>query len=1040
MKGLLDWFADNHIAANILMAFLLVGGLSAYVSLDKETFPPIEEDIVRVTVAYPGASPREVEQQICIRIEESLEGLQGIQELRCSATQGSGTVEVEVANNYSIDSMLNSVKSRVDSILTFPVEAERPIVQEVRFQQTTISIALYGDVDEASLKEYAESMKEELSVNPQIPLVTVRGTRRYEVSIEVPEARLREYDLSLSEVADAIAAHSQTVAGGLIRAPSGDIQVQVREQAYNARDFGNIPVISEDNGGDVRLEDIAIIRDGFVKEEKISRFNGKRAAFLDITTTQNPDILVTAREVRDFIERKQVELPDSIQITTWNDSSRYFKDRLNTLMRNGAIGLVLVMLLLLLFLRPAIAFWTAVGIAVSFVGTLFLMPVVGASINMITLFAFILVLGIVVDDAIIIGENIHRVHSRRGIYGIAGSKLGANEVAKPVVFAVTTSIVVFIPLFFLPGDFAVFMGPIATIPILALALSLVESLLILPSHLSYLKPERPQHLKSRLQRATQYIARSIEHFVVCYYRPFLRKCLNYRMLTISVFFSIFWLVFSLYAGGWVKSAMMPNVPVETIRTSVTLPAGTPFTEIENISERISKAAYEAEAELQMENNEKLIEEFFVTASGNFIETIAQLTSPEVRVTPSAAFVSAWEKHIGDLPQAERFNVAGSIAFGGEADIEFQLNALDLDNLQDAADWVKEKLGSYPGIYNLRDTLTQGRPEMVVEPTAVADNLGITPALLGQQMRQVFYGEEVQRIPRLREDVKVMVRYPDEERNNPQTLRDLRVRLPDGRAVPFDSVANTRFVEGFAEINRVDGMTTISVTADYEDQGNQTSSFVVDAFLNNQIGEFQSRFPDVQLSLEGAQRENMEFMQSIIRFGSLAILVIYGLLAIEFRSWWQPVIILAAIPFGFTGAVISHLLTGQTISMLTLMGVLAAAGVVVNDTLVLIDRANNLRDIGFSRHHALIQAGRDRFRPIFLTTMTTFVGLTPLMMEQSTQAQFLIPMASALAFGVMAASVVTLIMTPCVYSLGDDIRLGMKAGMDRLFANNVARDR
>lgn len=1021
MKALIDWFAGNHIAANLLMAFIFIGGLSGISSIDKETFPFVTEDMVRVSVAYPGASPREVVQQVCIRIEESLEGLEGIEELRCRANQGSGTAEIELTPDYPLDRMLNAVKSRVDSILTFPVEAERPIVQQVLASQTVVSVAVYGDVDERSLKELAESMKDEMSAIDAIPLVSVRGTRDYEVSIEVPESRLRQYGLSLGSVADAINAHSRTIAGGLIRAPSGDIQIQLRQQAYDELDFSRIPVVSNPDGSQIYLSDIAIIRDGFVEDETLSVFNGKPAVFLNVTVTDNPNILTTTNAVKAYVEQKRTELPDSIQITTWNDSSVYFKDRLSTLQRNGILGLVLVYVLLLLFLRPALATWVAVGIAVSFIGTLLVMPLVGTSINMITLFAFILVLGIVVDDAIIIGENIHRTQSKKGIYGIPGSQLGANEMAKPVFFAVTTSIVVFVPLFYLPGDFARFMAPIATIPILALSFSLVESLLILPSHLAGLKPEKEHRHLAQLQHLRRRIARGLDVFLVRYYRPFLRQCLHHRALTVAIFFAIFWVVFSAYAAGWIKSSLLPNVPVEAIRTNVSLPAGTPFSELEDIAAQLERAAYAAADELGQINDEKLIERFFVSASGSNVEAVAELTSPQIRITPSEDFVSAWETQIGDLPQAENFTVLGNVAFGGQADIEFKLDAPQLSQLEPASDWVKERLANYTGIYNVRDTLAVGRPEMEVSTKPLADNLNVTPGVLARQLRQVFYGEEVQRIPRLREDVRVMVRYPREERNDTQILEDLRIRTPDGREVPFNVVADTEFVEGYATLNRIDRRTSLSVTADYEDQGSQTAEFVVSAFFNDDYPEFQALFPTVELSLEGAQQENAEFVSSILRNGLLAILIIYGLLAIQFNSWWQPLMIISAIPFAFTGTLLAHAVTGQVISLLSLMGVLAAAGVVVNDTLVFIDRANKLREAGFSREHSLIQAGRDRFRPIFLTSLTTFVGLAPLLMEKSTQAQFLIPMATSLAYGVMAATIVTLVMIPCLYSLGDDLR-------------------
>ena len=1021
MNQLIDWFADNPIAANLLMMFLLIGGLSGLSSIDKEMFPGFNRDIVRVSVAYPGAGPREVEQQICIRIEEALEGLEGIAELRCIASLNQGVARIEASVGFSFESLLNSVKSRVDSINTFPTDTERSIVEEVRFSQRVIGIAISGDADEASIKEYAEAMKDELSQVPNVPLVQIQGPRPYELAIEVPENTLRTYGLSLDSLAQIIASHSITVAGGLIRTETGDIQIQVREQGYTREDFAEIPVVTNADGSRIRLGDIAEIIDGFIEDEQLVRFNGKRAAFLDVMVTENPDVLKTSQAVYDFVESRSATAPEGVTVDIWADGSNYFKARLATLQRSGLSGLVLVFILLLLFLRPSLACWVSVGIAVSFIGTLFVLPIIGSSINMITMFAFILVLGIVVDDAIIIGENIHRVQSR-GTWGVKSAKMGTKEMAAPVFFAVTTSIIVFVPMLFLPGDFAIFMVPIATVPIIALAFSLVESLLILPAHLSHLKPEKKSRFLPVLQNLRSAISNGLDYFLVTKYRPFLRYCLHHRGLTVSLFFSVFTLIVALYAGGWVKSEQFPTVPLEYIDSQVSLPAGTPFSEIEEISNHIESSAYAAAAAIEQEYGEAVLNDLFIVGAGNSITAVAELTSPETRKVGSTEFVEAWQNAVGPIPQAEDLTFSGSIEFGGSADIELRLEGRSLDELRVAADWVAEKLAGYDGIYNVQDTLNAGRPEMEISPTSLAAILGASPALLAQQMRQVFYGEEIQRIPRFREDVRVMLRYPEQERSSTQLLDDLLIRTADQREVPFNSLAETRFVEGYSSITRIDGNSSITVEADYNKVGNQNAGAIVTAFFDEHLTDFQSMFPNARVALDGAQLENQEFVSEIIRQGSLALLVIYGLLAIQFRSLSQPLIILAAIPFGFAGAVVGHMLTGQTLSLLSLMGVLAAAGVIVNDTLVLIDRANKLRAQGFSATHSIIQAGRDRFRPIFLTSATTFAGLTPLMLEKSTQAQFLIPMATSLSWGVIAATLVTLVMVPCLYSISEESRI------------------
>ena len=1032
MKNLVSWFVDNPIAANLLMLFLLLGGLSGLSSIDKEMFPAFETDIIRVSVAYPGAGPREVEQQICIRIEESLEGLEGIAELRCVASLNAGTASIESASGYSFVQLLNAVKSRIDSINTFPQDTERPIVEEVRISQTVISVAVSGDADEKSIKEYAEALKDEISQLSEVPLVEIRGTRAYELAIEVPEIKLREFGLSLDSLAQIIASNSITVGGGLIETASGDIQIQVREQAYTGQDFANIPVITKADGTVTRLGDIANIIDGFVEDEQLVRFNGKPAAFLEVNVAENPDVLTTSAQVHEFIEERKANLPEGLELTIWEDRSEFFKARLGTLLNSGLIGLALVFMLLLLFLRPALAVWVSVGIAVAFIGTLFILPIIGVSINMITMFAFILVLGIVVDDAIIIGENIHRVQSR-GNWGASGAKLGALEMSSPVFFAVATSVIVFVPMLFLPGDFAIFMVPMATIPIIALSFSLIESLYILPAHLSHLGQEKPSRLFNGLQSLRLKISGGLDRFLVTRYRPFLRYCLHHRGLTVAGFFSGFSLIVAIYVGGWVKTSQFPTVPIESVEVSATLPIASPFENVAEVAEHIESAAYRALANIEADTGEYILQDLYVLAQGNQVFSTAELVAADLRRVASGVFVREWESEVGAMPQAEDLSFRGEIRFGGSADIEFRLEGQSLEELSAASDWVMESLSIYEGVYNLRDTLNAGRPEMEISPTGLAATLGVTPALLAQQMRQIFYGDEIQRIPRFREDVRVMLRYPEEERSSTQLLDNLLIRTQDGREVAFNVLAQTHFVEGYSSITRLDGSASINVLADFYDDSSQTSEAVVNAFLADNLSSFQSIFPSVRISLDGAQLENREFMAKLLRYGFMAIMVIFGLLAIQFKSLLQPLIVITAIPFGFAGAVVGHLVTGQVMSLLSLLGVLAAAGVIVNDTLVLIDRANKLRDQGFSATHSIVQAGRDRFRPIFLTSATTFAGLTPLMLETSTQAQFLIPMATSLSFGVLAATLITLVMVPCVYSIAEEARARLKNALADLFA-------
>jgi len=1018
MNSLVKWFADNTIAANILMLLITVGGFTSLTKVNKEAFPTVRVDMVRVNVAYRGAGPKEVEQQICLRIEEALEGIEGVEKLECASAEGRATANIEAVGGFPVERLLSTVKSRVDGINTFPADVERPIVEEVAWTRAIATLAVYGDLPERQLKEYAESIREELLILPDVPLVSIRGTRAYEISIELSEEALRRYNLTFNDISAAINAHSATIPGGMVRTPGGDIQIQARNQAYDKRDFSFIPIKTGINGTTVYLYEIADIIDGFVEDDLISTFNGMPSVLLDIQVAENPNVLKTSKQLHAFIEARNKTLPSNMQVVIWQDRSEYFKQRLGTLISNGLIGLSLVFILLVIFLRPKVASWVTVGIAISFLGALFTLPLVGISLNLMSLFGFILALGIVVDDAIIIGENIHRVQEK-GMPGLQGAKFGAVQMAKPVFFAVTTSIVVFIPLSMLEGNFSRMMSAIAVVPILALLFSLLESLLILPAHLSHMKPEKPIALLAPLDKVRAKAAFGLKYFLVMKYRPFLRKCLSMRTLTTSCFTAVLVLCFGMVIGGVVKISLAPNIAFDTIRTTVTLPISSPSEAAHQTMKEMRIAAEKTRAEMEQKYGRDIVKNTAMVVSGSIITSSVEVISPDIIDVDTAAFARAWRKNLGALPQAESVFASASHRFNNKP-IELEVSGPDLARLQVATDWVAERLQGYPGIYSVEKSLREGRTEMEILTTPEAYNLGLDLRQISNQARQAFFGQEAQRIPRGREDVRVMVRFPKADRESITTLQNFRIRSVSGAEVPFDTVAETNFIPGYADITRIDGRAIISVMADYNETGNRPASEVVESFMANELQEFKSLFPDLNMVIEGEQLENKEFLSSINQLGLLAILTIFGLLAIQFKSWWQPGLVIAAIPFGFAGAIFIHLIKGDALSMMSFFGILASAGVVVNDSLVLIARINHLQEEGLHLKYAILQSGCDRFRPIMLTTITTFVGLTPIMLETSTQAQFLIPMAMSLAFGVVAASIVTLIMVPCAYSLWHQI--------------------
>ncbi len=1024
MNRLVNWFAANPIAANFMMLFIIFGGLSGIGNIDKEVQPNFNERVVMVSVSYPGAGPRDIEQQICMRIEDAVEGLQGIKKTTCIASNNLGTARIEASDSYSLDKLLDNVKSRVDAISTFPQDSERPVIEQSILKVQALNIGILGREDEATLKELSYQLKDELSALPDVPEVNIVGIRDYEVSIEIDENTLRQYGLSFNQVSQIVGNYSLNLGGGVIRSDNGEIQIQARNQAYDAIDFAAIPLLGSSNGQQLNLGDIATIRDAFVDEPKLSRMNGRLATVLELFSDENPNVLKIAESAKQFIEERNKTLPDGYSIIVWQDQSSYFEQRLNLLVRNGLSGLFLLLIVLLLFLRPALAVWVAIGIAVAFIGSLLVLPIFNTSLNVITLFAYIMVLGIVVDDAIIIGESIYSTQ-QRGIYGIRSAQIGAGMMARPVFFAVLTSILVFVPLLLIGGDWAYFMAPLATIPILVLAFSLLESCLILPSHLAHLKPES-QPVFPVFNKLRRKIESGFRYFLVRRYRPFIYRRLQNRGHTIAWFLVFFMVSLALVIGGWVKVKLTPDVELDSIQMTVTFNEKVPFAEINTISQHIELSALKAEQTFMQETGDtSYIKGRFVTLEGKELTTIVELVDEEYRTYGAIAFSQKWQEYVGTIQQAERFDVLDSVNFE-DSDLELRIFGKDVVELEAAGQWLQQQLGTVDGMHSIQDNLAIGRPELEIVPNSYANFFGVDLRTIAVQLRRAFFGQEVQRIPRGREDVKVMVRYPQDQRNDVNSLNEFRVRTEDGRELPLQAVADTTYTEGYAEITRVDGQVSLKVFANYDNENislTQHMGTTIPAILE----QFKREYPEVDVELGGGQQETFQFVIDITRLGLMSVFIIYALLSIQFRSLLHPLLIIASIPFSLIGVVWAHLITGNNISLMSVMGILAAAGVVVNDSLVLIDHVKNNRKqfSALSLSSILIRSAKNRFRPIFLTSVTTFMGLLPIMNETSTQAKFLIPMAISLASGVITASVVSLVLIPCLYSLGHSLKRNFK---------------
>jgi len=1040
--GVIAWFARNGVAANLLLLVIVAGGLLSLGRIRKEIFPEFSSDMITVSVVYRGASPEEVEEAVCVRIEEALQGLDGIKRIRSVANENVGTVVVELRPGTDTQRLLNDIKARVDAIETFPAETEKPVVREVLLRAHVISVAVSGDADEHTLRRVAEQVRDELSAEPGISQVELAVARPYEISIEVSEDTLRRYGLTFDEVARAVRRSSLDLPGGSVKTDAGEFILRVKGQAYRGPDFEKLPLRTLPDGSRLLLGDVARVVDGFEDTARHARFNGKPGVVVMVYRTGDENALEISRKVKEYVARAQARMPAGIRLTTYMDYAQYLQSRLDLLLRNARMGFVLVFLVLALFLRLRLALWVALGIPVSFLGTLWLMPTLDVSISMISLFAFLLVLGIVVDDAIVVGENIH-THYQRGKPGLRAAIDGATEISKPVIFAVLTTVAAFFPLLFVEGNTGKIMRNIPLIVIPTLIFSLLECLFCVPNHLSHFRTGAEAaggwHPFRRLQHA---FADGLERFIRNVYTPALHWSLEHRYEVLAGALATILLAAGLVAGGIVRFQFFPPVEGDDIAAFVTMPEGAPPEMVEEAVRRIEQAAGQLRAEyadVRTTDGGPLFRHILtslgdqpyrtaITRNGgrpggdfarpNMGEVHIQLAPSESRKVTSAELVRRWRELTGDIPGAVELVFTSALFTTGEA-INIQLAGPNVEHLRMAAGELKAALARYEGVLDIADSHRAGKPEIRLTIKPAAEALGLTLQDLARQVRQAFYGEEAQRIQRGRDDVRVMVRYPEEERRSLAALERMRIRLPDGAEVPFAEVAEASWETGYASILRVDRQRALNVTADV-DLRRTTSDEVLQALQQRELPALLRKYPGLRYSLEGEQREQQETVQSLMRGFVLALFFIFALIAIPLRSYIHPLVVMSAIPFGFVGAVLGHLVMGLMLTVLSLFGLVALAGVAVNDGLVLVDAINSRRRAGVPLLEAVRQAGPARFRAVLLTSLTTFAGLTPLILEKSVQARFLIPMAVSLGFGVLYCTVTTLILVPSAYLILEDL--------------------
>ncbi|PCK09925.1 MAG: acriflavine resistance protein B [Alteromonadaceae bacterium] len=1024
---MIAWFARNHVAANLLMVCIIFSGLfSLSGNIPLEIFPTIDPSRVNVRVSLRGSTPEDAELSVAIRVEEAINDLEGIEEYSSRAFEGGAVVSIDIDDAYDPRELLDDIKNRVDAINTFPADAERPVISLAVRKRDVITVTVSGDVSEREIRELAEQTREDLLTLPDVTQVDLAGVRDYEITIALKQDTLREYQLSLAEIAQAIGGSSLDLSAGNIRAQAGDILIRSKGQAYRQDEFENILIKTHEDGTLLTLGDIAEVHDGFEETAVRTRFNGKLAAEIRVYRIGNQSAIEVANQVKEYIIERQGVLPDGISLDYWDDDSDILKKRINTLVNNALQGGVLVLILLSMFLRPAVAFWVFIGIPVSFLGAFFTMPYMGLTINIVSLFGFIVVLGIVVDDAIVTGENIY-THLQSSSSGIEAAINGTKEVAVPVTFGVLTTVVAFIPLGFLEGRRGPIFAQIPAVVIPCLMFSLIESKLVLPAHLKYLKAKANVVNQHKLSRWQEGFSRGFERLVLKYYQPTLALCLNHRIATVLFFVGTLTCIVMAVMVGHSRFTFFPRIPSETVRVALSMPTGTPYQVTDTHIQRITDTAKQLKAKYSNADGESVILNILSTTggrggSGHQGRVRFEMAPPEDRIidVDSRTLSREWRQAIGTIPGAEQLTFRAEIGRTSDP-IDIQLSASDFAQLEQVAELIKERLRTYPTVFDINDSLADGKQELRVELKPEAYLLGVRRADVLRQVRQAFFGLEVQRVQRGRDDVRVMIRFPIEERNAVAHLNSMLITTASGGQVPLNQLATFEPGQGPSEIRRYNGLRTVNVRADVDKKNTNMTTLQED--LHQFVQATVAQYPGVSFELAGEGKEQQETFSSLGWSILAATFAIFCLLAIPFRSYFQPLIVMSVIPFGLIGAMVGHWIMGIGLTIMSLLGFVALIGVVVNDSLVLVDYINQTRrkNGDDNLRETIVGAAAARFRPVMLTSMTTFIGLMPLLFEKSTQAQFLIPMAVSLGFGIIFATFITLILIPINYLLAEDLR-------------------
>jgi multidrug efflux pump subunit AcrB len=1031
--------ARNPVTANLLMVAILVGGLIAAFNIKKEVFPQVEPDEISVTMVYPGASPAEVEQGILLAIEEAVRPLDGVKEVSSTANESMGQVEIELRRGTNKQKALADVKNAVDRITSFPVEAERPLVALPEWKAEAIWLVIYGNQGEKILLDLAERSRDELLALPDVSYVETFGLPPQELGIEIAQDTLRRYQLSLPRVAQLVRSTALELPAGGVKTAGGEVLLRTAERRDLASEFATIPVVVGEDGQPVKLGDIASIQDGFSEAEVWAAFEGKPAVVLSVYSVGEQSPTQVAEAVKRYAKALASRLPPGVQATTYLDQAKLYDERLDLLMRNAALGLALVLVILGLFLEPRLAFWVTMGIPISFLGSLILMPTVGVSINMISLFAFIVTLGMVVDDAIVVGENAFRLR-REGYQPLRAAIEGARRMATPVFFSIATTVAAFAPLLFVPGNRGKWMYGIPVVVILVLVLSLIESFFILPAHLAHIRARRDEN-RSWFGRGQARISRGVERFIEKVYLPVARLAVRQRWITLSAGIAVLLASFGIVSGGIVKFIDFPREESDWVMAEARMPFGTAVAETEAVMDRMVRAAKKIAAENGGEEISlgtfSMIGVSFGrhggrSAGGHVTSVLTALVPTDQRAISSARFANLWREEIGEIPGIEALNFDSSTGRTTKP-IDMKITHREIPVLEAAARDLAAQLATFEGLKDIDNGIELGKPQLDFKMTPAGTKAGLTPADLASQVRASFYGAEALRQQRGRFEIRALVRLPRAERETLGSVEEMIIQTPTGGEMPLREAASVQHGRAYTLINRVDGKRIIRVQADVE-EAKANAQEVMGSVYGGIMPKLMQKYPGLSFGSAGRQRDMQDFQQFMIFGFLIALLVMYVLIAIPLRSFAQPlfVVMIPAILFGFIGAVLGHLIMGMDLSMISIMGLLALAGVVVNDSLVLVSAANEFREEqGLGPLAAALAAGQQRFRPVILTSLTTFGGLAPMIFETSVQARILIPMAVSLGFGVLFSTVTTLILVPSLYVMIENARDRLRRALNWL---------